>query len=428
MTKDERRRRGAARPGHTARRVRIGFACALAGSATVGLVGMAGMARAEVTCATYAALAAADGVRTVASSPGFSPTDADALGPAAQAQVDDIAGSNAFAGAPYSEAGAGNAGAGNVDATQIPTFAISSHPSRPEDVKSSPGLTLEARSEMLLSAAEASGGPPATDAASFGRASATAAASCVDGVVTATADSRNDVVNIAGVLGLGSVRSHAEAGVDGDGNLSLDGSMTIEGATVLGQGVEITDEGVVFGDSPIPLPDNPLAAALDDAGIQLRYLAVDEDEANGQVLAPGLEIIVSDSGGSIPGGASTTYTFGRAYARATAASTSTPPFTASPVPDDPAAGAGSEQPTPTVARGVGGAPSVTTPDSPSAFDGGSQTEDASSTVGSRVATVGSSQIADVSMENVYPALVVGALVLSASWLLFEYLGVRLRWT
>lgn len=406
--------------------VRAGFAAGVLASATIGLVGMATVARAQPMCSTYAALAAADGLRTVVAAPGFSPTDADAQGPAAQAQVDDVAGSNAHAGSPYSEAGAGNAGAGNVDATQLPIFAISSHPSRPEDNKSGPGLTLEARSEALTSAAEAAGGPPATDEATFGRAASVAVSSCVDGVVTATADTKNDVVVIAGVLTMGSVRSHASATVDAAGELTLDGSFVVDGATVLGQGVQITDQGVVFGESPTPLPGNPLAEALDDAGVTVRYLAAERDVDNGQVLAPGLEIIVADSGDGVPGGAAVTYTLGRAYARAAAASSTLPVPSDPPSTSDPVETGEASPVAPTTPDATGSTPSPSTaaaPDVPVS----SPTEPASP-IGPGVTDVASVLIADVSMENIYPALVAGALALSASWLLFEYLGVRLRWT
>lgn len=415
------------------RGVRAALAVVVISAGATGLGGMAGSASAQTdACASYSALGAADGMRTAQSAPGFSPTDADVQGPAAQAQVDAISGSNGFAGAPYSEAAAGNAGAGGVDATQVPVFVISSHPARPEDDKSTPAYTLVAKSEQLTTSAEASGGPPASEEASFGRASTAATASCAeDGTVSAVADTVNEVVNIAGVLSLGSVRSHAEAVVGANGEVTVESSMTVEGATVLGQGVQITDEGVVTGDAPTALPANPLDEALAEAGVTVRYLAAEEDAEEGQALAPGLEIVVSDSGGGVPGGASTTYTFGRSFARASATAEGAFPLPdAAVVPDDFSGGD----------SGGGGA---SIPDSLGAGDLGAPTDVggdvAAPSTGADTPSVGpdpaasadvvlvSGQIANVSVENVYPALVVGALVLGAAWFAFENLGVRLRW-
>src|SRR5206468_1293679 len=117
------------------------------------------------------ALGAADGVRTTQSAPGFTPTDVDAEGPAAQAKVDALSGSTGFAGSPYSDTAAGNVGVAGVDATQVPVIAISSYPARSKDDKSTPAYTLVAKSEALSSSAEAAGGPPASKDASVGRAS-----------------------------------------------------------------------------------------------------------------------------------------------------------------------------------------------------------------------------------------------------------------
>lgn len=406
-----------------------------------GAVGLAGVglgllpATADSACATYLATAAADGVRTYAAAPGASPTDVDGAGPAAQAEIQDPSRSEAFAGAPSSNAAAGNAGAANVDATQVPVFAISQYPSTPKAGSSSPAATLSSTSDERSSTAKAAAGGPADDQLAAGQASASASASCADdGTTKAVADSVTQMIDVEGVLRIASVHSTATAAISPSGERTLDGKIALEGVTVAGQGVGVSDKGIVVGDAPTALPaDNPLVKALADAGITVHTVGVAKNDQDGNVVAPALEITVTRAVPGVgTGPVSTTYTFGRAFARASA------------TPGDSAS-------TPDLVVGAdeGTSPDALGPDAlsaPAATDSGSSagpdlsasgpTSAGAAPSGGRAASpsadtpsvaLPAQRISNASTASVYPAVALGALVLVAAGVVFKFLGVRLRW-
>jgi hypothetical protein len=143
---------------------RIVAAISAAVVAAVGLVATAPMASADGGCpgyATFNATAAATGVATVQYAPGVTLVDsADASLPAAQAQVDSITGSNAFAGAPYSQTVVGNLGAAGASPNQVPVFANSAYPAQPSASKSTPAAALATKSDASRSSATVSGEGP----------------------------------------------------------------------------------------------------------------------------------------------------------------------------------------------------------------------------------------------------------------------------
>jgi hypothetical protein len=392
-------------------------AVGLAASAALVAVGFGAPAAAGAGCGEYGALAAADGIRTLASAPGSSPTDVDGQGPAAQAQADSTAGSTGYAGIPFSNAAAGNAGAANLDATQVPVFAISQFPSRPKASTSTPAGGVESTSEERSSAAKASAGGPASGSATAGNTTAAASASCADdGTIKAEARNSAQVIDVGGVLRIASVTSHAVASVSASGQPTLQGTIDVEGVTVLGQVVGIGDRGLVVGASPaaVPAGDNPLVQALDDAGIAVRTLGVTKDEATGDVLAPSLEITVSRSVPGVGTGPnSVTYTFGRAHARASGV----------PSEDVTDVAGGAE---PVAPLGAVAAP-VAAGDLPIAAAPTATGRPTSGPAASPARAVPVQRIVNASAASLYPPLAVGAVVFAAAWLLFRTLGVRLRW-
>jgi hypothetical protein len=391
----------------------------LAAGVVVVAVGFGAPAAAGAGCGEYGALAAADGIRTLGSSPGSSPTDVDGQGPAAQAQADSTAGSMGYAGIPFSNAAAGNAGAANLDATQVPVFAISQYPSRPKASTSTPAGGVESTSEERSSAAKASAGGPASGSATVGNTAAAASASCADdGTITADARSSAQVIDVGGVLRVASVTSHAVASVSPSGTRTLQGTIDVEGATVLGQSVGIGDRGLVVGATPtaVPVGDDPLVQALADAGIAVRTLGVSKDDATGEVLAPSLEITVTRGVSGVgTGPTSVTYTFGRAHAVASAAP--------GEAPAEVVSGAGPVAPLGDAAATAGsGLPVASGPSGPS---GASRSAPGSAATSAAPLPV--QRIVNASAASLYPALAVGAVVFAAAWLLFRTLGVRLRW-
>jgi hypothetical protein len=308
----------------TERTIRLLAGGAGAAALAVGVFGIAHAGAAGVctdTYRSYSALAAASGQHLAQAAPGLLPVnDADFGVPTSQAEFDSRDGSLARAGAPYSEAVAGNVGLTGVNANDIPVFVKTQYPADQKEDKSSPTSNLHAESREDGSKATTDGGGPGSANASGGRVQTSSASGCNDaGAIEATADNTVDLVDVAGVLRIGAVHSHAKATVDASGKHTLDGTMDVEGATVLGQPVAITDKGLVIGNSPSPLPTaDPLTKALVDAGITVHPIAVVKNPDQGEVFAPGLEIVVTRGVQGVgTGPAVTTLVLGRAYARAT---------------------------------------------------------------------------------------------------------------
>ena len=370
----------------------------------------------EDLCASYptfTALGGAAGLHTVTAWPGITVFDVDGALPGAQAEFSSPGRSAAWAGAPYSTS-LGIAGQAGIDPTQAPIFAVSAHPSKPETRSSTAGIDVHAWSDAWLSSSEAVVGTPPTDVAPSGQVSASASASCdQEGTVRATAHTEVSALDIGGgVLHIGSVRSHAEASIDREGKQSLNGTMEIDGATILGQRVTISDQGLVALGSVTPFLNDPLSKALStaltDAGIGIRYIAADKDPKAGTVRAAGLEITVTAAIDSLGTGAPlrSTVTVGRAYAIAV----TTPGF------DDP----------PALVEDPGlGAPSVATGSNPGLASPPGAAP-ARKTIASPELSVASTRLDDISWGSSY-GIGVAALVLLVVVVQFKRGGVRLRW-
>lgn len=393
-------------------------------SIAVGALGIGAEAQEVDVCAnhtTFSVLGSATAIREVVTFKDYSiASEVDANLPGAQATIDSIEGSKGWAGAPFVPIVAENAGQASVDANQVPVFAATAYPATPEASNSTPAATVSSKSEERKSAAKAEGGGPGSDQAAAGRSVAAAEASCApDGGLRAVADSSVDMASIKGVLGIASVRSHAEVVRTADGELvKLEGTIAVEGATVLGQPVSITEKGLVVGSSASPLPDNPLVAALQAAGITVRYVAPTSNRETGEVFAPGLEVTVAQApppqfGGPI----STTYVFGRALARVAL------------TPGDPVA---SDDTSGVDAFASDASGSFTTPDAgdalPSSSPGAvpSGAPDRSAGGGGAATSLPTANIGNWSIAPAYSALGVGTFLLVA-WVLLEKIAVRFRW-
>ena len=388
--------------------------------------------------ATFTALGAADAVQTVQSAPGATLVDTvDAELPGAQAELDSLAGSTGWAGAPYSSTVAGNVGNANVSPNQVPVFATSSYPTAPTAEQSTPDVTIEAKSGADSSSAEAAGGGPSSGPASAGRVRTSAAASCAaDGTLHAVGDSEVDGFEVAGVLRVGAVVSHAEATTAPGGRPAFKGSMSVEGATVLGQPVSINSHGLTVGGTSTALPANPLSQSLAAAGINVTYISETENADTGQVIAPGLEVQVTRQvQGLGTGPVTSTYVLGQAQAVAMSSGGSAPsalpppvsPSGLSPVPSVPAVvppAAATAGPGPTVAAASAGA---TIPSAPALGATATPATTAPPTTGAPAVTEPVSYLANASWLSVYGTLGAGALVLIGAAILFGATGVKLRW-
>jgi hypothetical protein len=394
---------------------------------TVGFVTTGLPAPAQSGCAShlrYSALASAEGVRSLQSFPGLTiVTAADENVVGAQAQLDSVTGSLGWAGAAYSSTVADNVGQAKASPNDLPLTVVSSYPTNPNPERKSAGAaTIEAKSGASSSTARSVVGGATSEEGSSGHIVASASASCADdGALHAVADNTAEAINFSGVLRIGSVRSHAKVLLDidnqGQPKPHLEAAMGVDGVTVLGQPAAITDKGVVVASSGMPTPTQPLSQALVDAGITVRYVAAVKDVQRGEAFAPGLEIIVATATPGVGSGQqTTTYTFGRAYARSMLAPGSTLPDSSGPAPTGQAAVPTRSTPPASTTSATASTASIPTRQV-AALATGDQRTKASTT-----------RIRNWSIAPAYWALAIGTLLLVAVRLLYERFAMRFRWT
>lgn len=402
----------------------VAGSCVCLGSLAVVAIGVAQAGPDTENCssyATYSALASAAGVLVDDAPADLLPVrDADAGLPDAQAHISSLSGSQAWAGAPYSEAASGNLGLTPVDPNQVPVFVVSQYPVDPKETKDTPAASLSAVTGAESATAGVVGGAPATSAATTGRVTTNAATSCGSGgVLDAVAHNEADVFNVAGVLRIGSVVSTAEAQRGPTGAPKLDASMQVEGATVLGQQVAITNQGIVAASSTVPLPDDSsLKQALSKAGIEVDYIAGVRNKQQGYVLAPGLEITVTQPlTGVAQGNNVTTYWLGGAMAQVSLSGDTVAPSQPAPTSAPPRTtaqqGGHSRSSTTAALRAVSAPPAATPPTlaAPAARP---------------AAAADGSLFGPWSITRAYAAMAIAALLLMASSIGMKKLAGRLQ--
>jgi hypothetical protein len=385
------------------------------------LIGSASSPALADSCANFTALAAADGVRTRVSSPGFLVVEGtDAGSPVAQAQLDPYAsGAYAAAPSPGDEALTALPLAGAPQDT-YPLFVRSQFPTEPENRLETPVETLVATASARAADADALSGVSGTDEVSTsGRAHATSHVDCADsGEVTAAAESVVEAVSFAaGVFRLGEVHSVARVVIGTDGVAQLEATLEISGASIAGQSVSITEDGLALAGTPTLLPGNPFADVLSDAGIQITTVEATTQPDGQGITAPALQVqVVRDVTGGAP--TTTTYTFGRAYAAAGSAAAPPPaaPAVAVPPVTPPPTSGSVSAPAPTTPASV--APTVTTP----AVRLSELPTEAAVEESLPVRVLQS-----FSAWSIYAVLVVGAALVLSSGVLFKFVGVRNRW-
>lgn len=373
-------------------------------------------------------VAAAEGVRFGVIAPGAPLSDqvADSGGPVAQATLDSLGQSRGFASLPYpGETATGLPGTiagftgGQAALPQYPAHVASDHPTQPDSVQDAPGYSLHAHSDGSSSDAEARTGAGDGDTTSAGTAAASAALrSEDDGTVFAEATSMVDAV-VLGPLRFDSIRSHATARLDTNGQVEATSTMDVTAASVSGTPIGIGPDGLVLAGTTTPLPANdPVLAALDDGGVTVTYLAAREQD--GGVIAPLLQITMADVEVPGVGTATVIYRFGGAAVALRGA----PPAAPSAEPVQPAAVSEPRTPAAPTAAGTG-PPSVALP-ARSGTDPAMPSDPAAATELPAWASHRDLPIFDVSAF--YAVLVgVGAAGTGAAQLL-RLQGVRSRWT
>jgi hypothetical protein len=276
------------------------IAAGLALTATGG--GLAGAAPASGYAAGFSGTASGNGVRMtfdVANTASRNPIDGG--GPTAQAHVDSLGNSAAFASHPYPGelplsgpgllAGALKDSFPMLDAPNIPGYPFyveSKHPLAPHGETTGPGQSLEASSDATSSTAKAASGfGSAAGSGGFVRSVATVASTAER--VTAHAESRMSSF-VLGPLRLGEVVSVAEASLRPDGSIDRDGQISVTGVTVEGVPVSFGTSGLVVAGTTTPLPSSePLSKMLEQAHITVELTPKEVTPTS--VVAPAVKIV-----------------------------------------------------------------------------------------------------------------------------------------
>lgn len=394
-------------------------------------------ATAQTSPAGFSAIASATGASVAVVAPGLTVVDTivDLGGGVAQAEVNSLGVSQAFAASPdpgelvLTGPGliAGLSGLPFPNPEQ-PTVARSSYPSQPQASSAAGPYAVTATSEALRSDALALTGTDGADGDVAVRSRSTATGYVEEGSVVAAAVAVAEPATF-GPLVIGRVSSSVRVVVGPDGLPQVERSFHADGVTVDGVGVEITEDGLQVDGNAAPLETSPVSEALADAGVEIQMLGGAEDAAAGTATSTALRVsvrhVLTDGiPNVVPPGQEVElrYMFGLTTAAVQASpivapdddtSTSTPPPAA---PRSPPATSAPTAPTATTPRTSLGAPSLPTdqpaPSVASAADagdgpGGASTADAPV----RMVFAASEPL---EAGYFYPVLVVGALAALAS--------------
>lgn len=274
------------------------LAASLATAAVCGVVGVAGTKTAGADdSGAFSAVASASSFRMLFGSPGRFAVDyyVDAGSPVAQAVVNGLGTSTAFASAPYpgetAVAGPGTfAGVtGLPNPGNYPFYVATSYPSKPDNSAGVLGYDLKAHSEETTSTATAASGGGSSDNAVFQGLATSTAARDAAGAVNATSQSDTKAVAIGDVLRLGNARATASVVRAPGGEPTRTADFSVTGVSIAGQAVGLSDKGFTLAGTNTALPDSsPLRAALSERGITVTYLHRTETPEG--VISPGLMI------------------------------------------------------------------------------------------------------------------------------------------
>ncbi len=338
-------------------------------SGAAGARGFGGVPRND-----FAATASADGFRVGVAVRRFLVVEqfVDAGAPSAQAHVDSLGNSVAWAAYPFPSdlvvsvpgtvAGFGPSGLPALP--EYPFYASATYPTRGSAEVGAETFALQAKAEEQAAAASARAGLVTEDVRIGVTRSAASAVRSADGIVQAVGESAVEGFTVGDVLRIGRVHSRAVAGARPGEAVSRTGETTVAEMTVAGQTVAIGPNGITSPGGATPLPDSaPARQALAEAGVSVRYLAPLETDAG--VVAAGLEVqLVREVAGV--GEAVVSYVLGRATASADAA----PDLLAEPEGDLPVTGPGTVSP-PSYEQAVAGEAASAGRDADAAAGGGS---------------------------------------------------------
>ncbi|HEV7863415.1 MAG TPA: hypothetical protein VGR20_11965 [Acidimicrobiia bacterium] len=263
---------------------------------------------------TFSAVAAADGLRVTLFQPGVTLTKTlvDLGGPAAQAAVNSLGESRAFASFPYPGDTAIGApgllrGAGNIPAPAYPLYVASDDPAVPKQEAGDGPYALRAESTDSTSKSLSNVGVRIEGLGDLGFSRSESWAVSSGDRVTAHARTETSGFSV-GPLRIGHVLSVADTVLGQDGLLNRKAETTVVGAMVGNAPVEVTAGGVMVAGAAGPAADtSAVNQALQGTGITVELLPKGETASG--VTSPALRITSQDKSGS-----AVTYVLGRASA------------------------------------------------------------------------------------------------------------------
>jgi hypothetical protein len=252
-----------------------------------------------------------------------SDTVLDLGGPSAQAVLDSIGGSQAFASFPYPGENAvtapsliAGASGGQINLPSYPFWVGSTYPVAPKAESGSGPYAIRAESTDTSSESSASVGLDSNGSGSVGLAKSHA--STVSAPDAVTAEAATEVTTFAvGPLRIGQVLSTAKAVFGPDGTVTRTAETRINGAMVGDTPVAFTEKGLVVGSSPVPADPKPITDVLAQAKIGVEFMPRQDTEHG--VVAPTVRVTQRDDSGQ-----SITYVLGRTIASAQGAGVEEP--------------------------------------------------------------------------------------------------------
>ncbi|HEV7687556.1 MAG TPA: hypothetical protein VGQ80_13350, partial [Acidimicrobiia bacterium] len=263
---------------------------------------------------TFASFASADGLRVTLVDPGVTLTKTlvDLGAPSAQATVNSLGESRAFAAVPYPGDTAVAApgllrGAGNIPAPAYPLYVASDHPAIPKQEAGDGPYALRAESTDVLSRSLSNAGVRINGLGDLGLSRSESSAESSSDGVTAHARTETSAFSV-GPLRIGHVLSVADTVLGRSGQLTRNAATSVVGAMVGSAPVEITSSGLSVAGAAGPAADtSALNQALAGAGITVEVLPKAETATG--VTSPAVRVTQQDKSGT-----SVSYVLGRATA------------------------------------------------------------------------------------------------------------------
>jgi hypothetical protein len=293
--------------------------------------------------AAFSGTASADGIRVGLAIPDFLIIEnfVDGGGPSAQATLDSLGTSKAFASLPYpGETVVALPGlVGTLTGKSIPGFPFyvaTTSPATPDGHADQPGYHLESHSDASSSTASAQAGETTATGIEAGAFSTATVTAGPDGSVVSQSDTRIDLA--LGAIRLSGLESTASVLLGPDGKATHRSSLKVGTLSLGGITIGVTDQGLALGGLTLPLGDllGGLGRMLSLGDTVVKFLPATETPDS--ILSAGLLITTSEQLPVVGHPAQVSITVGRAFAMASASAVP-------PLPDASViAGPGSQRP------------------------------------------------------------------------------------